>query len=409
MASSVELDCLEGIRIVDFTQFEAGPSCTESLAWLGAEVVKIENPRTGDPGRRLQPGKPDNDPWYFHQFNANKKSVTLNLKSPRGLEIVRELLKKADVTIENMAPGTIERLGLGYVEVKKINPGIIYCQVKGFGSGSPYEKCLAFDMIAQAAGGTFSVTGEGDRPPVKPGPSFGDTGTGMLMAISILGALHKRSRTGQGRLLQVAMQDAMLHYMRVPFSRTQLSGQAVMRDGSSRSTPGGLTPRALYPCGPGGPNDYVYVFCSRANPEHWQRLLKVIGREDLSGDERYDTQQARSQRGEEVDEIIAAWTRQHTKEEAMRLIGAAGVPAGAVFDTLELMNDPSFAQRGIMQTIDHPTTGKVKMPSWPVRFDGTPPKVKPSPQLGEHVDDVLGSWLGMGAKDLAALREEGIV
>jgi formyl-CoA transferase len=135
MGVSVELDCLEGIRVVDFTQFEAGPSCTESLAWLGAEVVKIENPRTGDPGRRLQPGKPDNDPWYFHQFNANKKSVTLNLKSARGLEIVRELLKKADVTIENMAPGTIERLGLGYDEVKKINPGIIYCQVKGFGRG----------------------------------------------------------------------------------------------------------------------------------------------------------------------------------------------------------------------------------------------------------------------------------
>ena len=169
MGVSVELDCLEGIRVVDFTQFEAGPSCTESLAWLGAEVVKIENPRTGDPGRRLQPGKPDNDPWYFHQFNANKKSVTLNLKSARGLEIVRELLKKADVTIENMAPGTIERLGLGYDEVKKINPGIIYCQVKGFGTGSPYEKSLAFDMIAQAAGGTFSVTGEG-------GPGAGQAG-----------------------------------------------------------------------------------------------------------------------------------------------------------------------------------------------------------------------------------------
>ena len=208
---------------------------------------------------------------------------------------------------------------------------------------------------------------------MKPGPSLGDTGTGMLMAISILGALYKRSKTGQGRLLQVAMQDAMLHYMRVPFSRTQLSGQAVMRDGSSRSTPGGLTPSALYPCKPGGPNDYVYVFCSRANPEHWQRLLKVIGREDLSGDARYDTQPARTQRGAEVDEIIAAWTRQHTKEEAMQLIGAAGVPAGAVFDTLELMNDPSLAERGIMQTIDHPTTGKVKMPAWPVRFDGAPP------------------------------------
>src|ERR1700680_1871723 len=213
----VELDCLAGVRVVDFTQFEAGPSCTESLAWLGAEGGQIEHPTHGHSRRRLQPGKPDTDPWYFHQFNANKKSLTVNLKSPRGLEIVREMLKKADVTVENMAPGTIERLGLGYDEVKKINPGIIYCQVKGFGTGSPYEKSLAFDMIAQAAGGTFSVTGDGDRPPVKPGPSFGDTGTGMLMAVSILGALYKRAKTGQGRRLQVAMQDAMIHYMRVPF------------------------------------------------------------------------------------------------------------------------------------------------------------------------------------------------
>src|SRR5499427_4798601 len=405
----VELDCLEGVRVVDFTQFEAGPSCTEALAWLGAEVVKIENPKIGDPGRRLRPGQPDDDPWYFHQFNANKKSVTLNLKAPCGLEIVKELLKKADITIENMAPGTIERLGLGYDVVKELNPGIIYCQVKGFGTGSPYEKNLAFDMIAQAAGGTTSVTGYGDRAPVKPGPSFGDTGTGMLMAISILGALYKRQKTGQGRRLQVAMQDAMIHYMRVPFSRTQLSGQAQLRGGSDKSQQGGLVPSALYPCKPGGPNDYVYIFCSRANPEHWQRLLKVIGREDLSDDELYDTNQARSGRAAEVDEIIAAWTRQHSKEEAMRIIGEAGVPAGAVFDTLELMNDPSFDERGIMQTIDHPTTGKVKIPSWPVRFDGAPPKVSPSPLLGQHVDDVLGSWLGMGPKELAALRQEGIV
>src|SRR5213596_2591794 len=190
--NSQDLDCLAGIRVVDFTQFEAGPSCTEALAWLGAEVVKIENPKTGDPARRVLPGKAPDDPWYFHMFNANKKSLTLDLKSPRGLALVKDLLKKADITVENMAPGTIERLGLGYDEVRKINPGIIYCQVKGFGTGSPYEKNLAFDMIAQAAGGPFSVTGYGDRAPVKPGPSFGDTGTGMLMAISILGALYKR-------------------------------------------------------------------------------------------------------------------------------------------------------------------------------------------------------------------------
>jgi formyl-CoA transferase len=405
----IELDCLAGIRVVDFTQFEAGPSCTEALAWLGAEVVKIENPGLGDPGRRLQKGKPDNDPWYFHQFNANKRSITLNLKSPRGLEIVRALLKKADVAIENMAPGTIDRLGLGYEEVKKLNPGIIYCQVKGFGAGSPYEKSLAFDMIAQAAGGMTSTTGYGDRAPVKPGTSFGDTGTGMLMAISILGALFKRAQTGQGRLLQVAMQDAMVHYMRVPFTRTQASGKAVQREGTDHSVKGGLVPNALFPCKPGGPNDYVYVFCSRANPEHWQRLLTVIGREDLKGDPRYETQAARTERPEEVDEIVSAWTRQHSKEECMKLIGAAGVPAGAVFDTLELLNDPSLAERGIMQTIEHPTTGKVKMPTWPVRFDGKPVKVKPSPMLGQHVDDVLASWLSMSAQDVAALRKDGVV
>src|SRR5258708_11550486 len=339
----IELDCLEGVRVVDFTQFEAGPSCTESLAWLGAEVVKIENQAIGDPGRRLQPGKPDNDPWYFHQFNANKKSLTLNLKSPRGLEIVRSLLAKGDVMIENMAPGTIERLGLSYDEVKKINPGIIYCQVKGFGTGSPYEKSLAFDMSGQAAGGPTSVTGEANQPPVKPGASFGDTGTGMLMAISILGALYKRAKTGQGRRLQVAMQDAMIHYMRVPFSRTQQSGKAQLRGGSSQSSTA-LAPSALYPCKPGGPNDYLYVFTSPANPDHWRRLLRVIGREDLIGDARYDTGPARGQRAAEVDELIATWTRQQAKEDAMQIIGAAGVPAGAVFDTLALMNDPALAE-----------------------------------------------------------------
>ena len=406
--NTAAFDLLAGVRIVDFTQFEAGPSCTESLAWLGAEVVKIENPTTGDPGRRLKPGGIDDDPWYFHQFNANKKSITLNLKSPRGLEIVKSLLAKADVTVENMAPGTIELLGLGYDEVKKLNPGIIYCRVKGFGTGSPYERSLAFDMIAPAAGGPTSVTGEADRPPAKPGPSFGDTGTGMLMAISILGALYKRQKTGQGRRLEVAMQDAMIHYMRVPFSRTQGTGKAQLRSGSSRSVPGGLVPSALYPCKPGGPNDYVYVFCSRANADHWRRLLKAIEREDLVGDARYDSGQARSERAAEVDELISAWTRRHTKEEAMRIIGAAGVPAGAVFDTLELMNEPSLDERGIMQTIDHPTTGKVKMPAWPVRFDGSPPKVKPSPTLGQHNSDVLGGWLGMSPQEVAALKQEGI-
>ena len=223
---------LAGVKIVDLTQFEAGPSCTAALAWLGADVVKIENPKMGDPGRRLRPGQPDTDPYYFHVFNANKRSMTVNLKSPKGLALVKDMIRQADVVIENFAPGAIERLGLDYDTVKALNPGIIYAQIKGFGEGSPYEKNLAFDMIAQACGGTFSVTGDPDGPPTRPGISLGDTGTGMLMAITILGALYKRRETGEGHRLQVAMQDAIMHYMRINFATQGLTGKAAQRGGS---------------------------------------------------------------------------------------------------------------------------------------------------------------------------------
>ena len=217
--------CLKGVKILDLTQFEAGPSCTEALAWLGAEVVKLENPSGGDPGRALG-GQAGKDDPYFLLFNANKKSITVNLKDPKGLALVKDLAAKADVMVENFAPGAIERLGLGADVIRKINPSIIYCQVKGFGEGSPYEKNLAFDMIAQACGGTMSITGERDGRPLKPGPSLGDTGTGMLLAISILGALYRRKETGQGDHLQVAMQDAMLHYIRIAFAAQYRTGKA---------------------------------------------------------------------------------------------------------------------------------------------------------------------------------------
>ena len=403
--NNAPLQCLAGIRVLDLTQFEAGPSCTEALAWLGAEVVKIENPQDGEPGRTNFPGRPGSDSYYFFEFNANKKSVTVNLKSERGLALVKDLAKKADVLIENMAPGTIERLGLAYDAIRILNPGIVYCQVKGFGEGSPYEKNLAFDMIAQACGGTMSVTGEPDGPPCKPGSSLGDTGTGMLMAISILGALYERRATGQGRRLQVAMQDAMLHYMRFPFQVQAQTGKPAGR-GGGRSLAGGVAPSGIFPCAPGGPNDWIYVF---ARPrEHWHRLLKVLGREELIGDPRYETPAGRGERAAEVNEMVAAFTRRHDKHEAMRLIGAAGVPAGAVLDTMELINEPSFEQRGILQVMDHPS-GPFKMPSWPVRFDGTPPKLEPAPLLGQHSAAVFGEWLGMSRGDVEALRNEGVI
>jgi crotonobetainyl-CoA:carnitine CoA-transferase CaiB-like acyl-CoA transferase len=399
---------LSGVKIVDLTQFEAGPSCTEALAWLGADVVKIENPRMGDPGRRLRPGQPDDDPYYFHVFNANKRSMTVNLKAPAGLALVKDMLRQADVCIENFAPGAIERLGLGYDVVRDLNPSIIYAQVKGFGEGSPYEKNLAFDMIAQACGGTFSVTGEADGPPTRPGISLGDTGTGMTMAITILGALYRRRETGQGCRLQVAMQDAILHYMRINFATQGRTGKVAERGGSK--VPGIVNaPMGLYPCAPGGSNDYVYIMTSRANPDHWDRLLRLVGREDLIGDARYARPEDRVAREAEVDEIIAAWTRRHTKHEAMRAIGDAGIPAGAVFDTMELQNDRTFEDRGIMQVMRHPVHRPFKMPGWPVRIDGKPPAVTPSPVLGEHTDAVLGEWLGLNAQAIAALKAEGAV
>ena len=403
-----DFNFLQGVKILDFTQFEAGPTCTEALAWMGADVVKVENPNRGDPGRRLKPNYLDDDPFYFHILNANKRSMTANLKSPEGLELIRDLLREADVMVENFAPGAIERLGLGYEEVKKINPGIIYAQVKGFGEGSPFEKNLAFDMIAQACGGTFSVTGDADGPPTRPGISLGDTGTGMLLAITVLGALYKKRETGEGHKLEVAMQDAILHYMRIPFSTMGLTQKAAKRGGSK--VPGiENAPMGLYPCAPGGPNDYIYIMTSRANPEHWDRLLKVVGREDLIGDEKYDTPAKRLQHEPEVDEIIAAWTKKQTKFDAMNIVGEAGIPAGAVMDTAELYADKTFEDRGVMQTMIHPVHEPFKMPGWPVRVDGKAVRIKSSPMLGEHTEEVIGEWLGLNDAAVGELKAAGAV
>jgi crotonobetainyl-CoA:carnitine CoA-transferase CaiB-like acyl-CoA transferase len=401
-------NCLAGIRVLDMSQFEAGPSCTEALAWLGAEVVKIENPKGGEPGRALGSGpKPGVDAYYFMIYNAGKKSVTVDLKSPRGLSLVKELAGQADVFVENFAPGAIERLGLGWEVLHALNPRLVYAQVKGFGEGSPYERNLAFDMIAQACGGTMAITGERDGPPCKPGPTLGDTGTGMLLAIGILGALFQRHTTGTGRRVQIAMQDAQLQYSRSAFVQHARTGQPAMRNGA-KSLAGGMAPAGIYPCKPGGPNDYVYIFTGPGNEEHWRRLLAAIGQGELIADPRFATREARARHEAEIDAMLAEWTRLHDKHEAMRLIGAAGVPAGAVFDSGDLLAEPSFAERGIIQTMRHPA-GELRMPTFPVRFDGAVASVEPSPLLGQHTAEVFGDWLGMSPRDVAGLREAGVV
>src|SRR5215475_3093613 len=277
--TGVPPNCLDGVQILDLSQFEAGPSCTETLAWLGAEVVKVENPKGGEAGRGLGSGpQPGADAYYFMIYNANKKSVTVNLKSERGLQLVKDMAKQADVFVENFAPGAIAPLGLGWEELHALNPRLVYAQVKGFGQGSPYESNLAFDMIAQACGGTMAITGERDGRPCKPGPTLGDIGTGMLLAIGILGALYQRHTTGKGRRLQIAMQDAQFQNTRGAFVQHARSGEPAMRNGA-KPLAGGMAPSGIYPCSPGGPNDYVFLFTSHNNPQHWRRLLTVIGQE----------------------------------------------------------------------------------------------------------------------------------
>jgi crotonobetainyl-CoA:carnitine CoA-transferase CaiB-like acyl-CoA transferase len=397
-AAPVPPNCLAGVKVLDLTQFEAGTTCTEALAWMGADVVKVENPEGGEAGRRGV-----NDPYYFMIYNANKRSVTVNLKSGQGLALIKEMAKHADVFAENFGPGVIERLGLGYDVLSALNPGIIYAQVKGFGAGSPYQNGLCFDPIAQACGGAMSITGEPDGRPLKPGPTIGDTGTGMLLAFSIVSALYQRLATGKGRRLEAAMQDGVMHYSRGMFVRQAQTGKAAPRRPATGNAPSGI-----FPCRPGGPNDYVYLLTSRANPEHWPRLLKLIGREDLIGDPRYDKAAARLEREAEVNEIIAQWTRERTKEEAMALLSGAGVPAGAVFDSMELTSEPSFWTRGILQEMRH-GDWKMTMPTWPVRFDGALTPIKPAPLLGEHTAAALGDWLGLGPEEVAALRRDGVV
>jgi formyl-CoA transferase len=405
-ANQVSLSCLNGVRVLDLSQFEAGPSCTEALAWLGAEVVKVENPKSGDPGRSIF--NEPHDSFYFLTFNANKKSLTVDLKTAAGKKLVLDLARKADVLVENFAPGAIERLGLGWDVVSKLNPGIIYAQVKGFGEGSPFENNLAFDMIAQAVGGVMSISGYPDNPPVKPGPTLGDTGTGMLLAISVLGALYEQKATGKGQRLQVAMQDAMLHYIRLAFATQARNGGPIKRVGD-QSVSGGNPPCGIVPCKGGGPNDYVYVYTSRTNPEHWKRLLGVLGREDLLSDPRFATPLTRSEHEAEIIELVTTWSKKHDKHTAMRLLGSAGIPAGAVLDTKELYEDKTFYERGIMQEMTHPAIKDYAIPAWPVRHNGKPPAVKASPLLAEHSAEVLQSWLGLDARAIEGLAADKII
>lgn len=389
---------LAGIKVLDLTQYEAGTSCTQALAWLGADVVKVE-PQTGENGRFASTNSGDVDSFYFIMMNANKRSLVCDLKSERGKAIIRKLIGEADVMIENMSPGGIERLGFGWDVVQKINPRLVFAQIKGFAPDGPYANYLSFDMIAQAVGGAFAITGHEGGPPLRPGPHVGDTGAGIHCLVGILAALNQRHATGKGQRIEVSMQDAVINFNRICFAGQLMFGKPVPRTGNQSSI-GAAAPSELYPCKPGGPNDYVMVYTSRAGSWHWQRLLKVIGREDLSEDPRFSTPAARVQHAKEVDALVGEWCGKHTKIEAMEKLQNAGVPAGAVLDTQELSSDPHLRERGTFAPVQHPKRGEVVMPGWPVKMSASQVDVTCSPLLGEHTAAVLSQWLGMSPEQI---------
>jgi formyl-CoA transferase len=408
MDGSVTPPALDGIKVLDFTQFEAGPTCTQALAWLGAEVVKVEEPKRGEPGRWGNSNRKDADSHYFIFYNLNKKSITCNLKSPDGKALIEKLVKEVDVVIENMAPGTFARLGFDYERLKELNPRVIFAQVKGFSPDGPHANYLSFDMIAQAAGGTYAINGMPDQPPIRPGATVGDTGTGMLAAMGILAALFQRVTTGKGQHIQLAMRDAMVNYSRTPMSR-----QASVEDDSLLPRTGnevsGTAPGGLFPCKPGGLDDWAYIFASRGNEQHWQRLCKVIGREDLVDDPRMQDGRSRFKHKDAIHEAITAWTLQHTKQEVMEAIGGAGVPCGAVFNMKEQLEDEDLLERGIMNKINHPVRGELTVPGTPIRMSASKVPVRSAPLHGENNEEIYGDWLGLSAEEVKRMRTENVI
>jgi formyl-CoA transferase len=398
------MSALDHIKVLDLTQFEAGPSCTELLAFLGANVVKVESPKGGDQGRYLVTEKPGLDSPYFLLLNANKKSVTLNLKSEQGLALFKKLVPHFDVMVENYGPGVVQELGLGYDVLSQINPRLIYAQVKGFGTYGPYSSYKSFDMIAQATGGAMSVTGTQQTEPLRPGPTIGDTGTGVHCAVGVLAALLQREKTGRGQRLEVAMQDAVVNLTRIGMMGHYLGDVPAQRRGNRI---GNMAPTDLYPCAPGGANDYAYIITT--TKEMWENMVTAMDRVDLITDPRFADQRARNQHFDELAAIITAWTRQRSKFEVMRMLGEVGVPCGAVLDSGDVLANEHLKARGMIQTIEHPTRGSFTMPGCAVQLSESPVEVKPAPLLGQHNVEILGGLLGLTNTDLAGLKERGVI
>ncbi len=382
---------LTGLRILDMTQYEAGTSCTQALAWLGADVVKIEAPQRGDPGRG-----PTGSSEYFVLWNSNKKSVALDLKSAAGREILLDLVPKFDVFVENYGPGVVEKLHIDYETLRDVKPDVIYARVKGFGLSGPWSQYKCYDMVAQAVAGAFSITGESDGPPMRPGPTTGDAGTGVQMALAITAAYIQKLKTGEGQFIEISMQEAMTYYLRTSMSGGQFGNQAARRTGNGRWA--GST---LYRCKGDDANDYIWIMA--VTPKMFQALCNAIERPDLLTDD-YLTENRHL-----VKHEVEKWTVLRDKYEAMDYLAQAGVPVGAVLSTKELHENPHLRSRGFIQEVEHPIHGTIELLGLPARLSASEVSLEPAPLLGEHTAHVLQKELSLTDSHLEQLVADGVV
>ena len=412
---------LEGIRILDMTHVQSGPTCTQILAWFGADVIKVERPGEGDPTRGQLRDVPGQDSLYFTMLNSNKRGITLNPKTEAGTKIFTKLIQECDVMVENFAPGAIDRMGFPWDKIQKINPRMIYASVKGFGPG-PYEDCKVYENVAQCTGGAASTTGEIDRVPLVTGAQIGDSGTGIHLVAGILAALLQRERTGRGQRVTCAMQDAVLNLCRVKLrdqqrlARTRVLkeypqypngtfGEAVPRAGNAS---GGGHPGWIVKCKgwETDPDAYIYVI---AQMQAFPALAKVIGHEDWLENPDYNTPDARLPRLAEVFAEIEKWTMTLTKMEVMDTLNPLNVPCGPILSMRELAEEPSLRKTGTVVEVDHPGRGKYLTVGNPIKLSDSPSDVRRSPLLGEHTEEVLKTLCGFSDADIQAARQQGAI
>lgn len=396
---------LEGIRVVALEHVLAAPYCSMILADLGAEVIKIERPDIGDDSRSFGPFV-DNQSGYFISINRNKKSIGVNLKTPEGLEIVKELIKKSDVFLENFRPGTLKKFGLDYESLKQLKPDIIYVSISGFGNDTAqgYEGLPGYDIIAQAYGGLMDITGYPDGPPTRVGASVADIIAGMYATIGILAAIYKREKTGEGSRIDVSMVDSIVSVLENAIVRYTLTGEIPKRIGSRHPS---IAPFDVFEAKNG------WVVIAVGNDSLWKRFCKVIGKEELIDHPKYKTNKDRVENYDELKKILTEWTKSLSVAEIIKILREAGVPCGPVNTVKDVVEDQNINYRGMIVEVEQPKIGKVRVAGNPLIFSFLNLKKKytpsPAPLLGEHTKEVLRSLLGYDEKKINELTEKGVI